>query len=531
MSKGLARQVCLLAVLLSATAQAKAEPQIESVTILQSAESIRVVYELDHSATSLPLPATSGPLPAANIRADPGFMLSGRMIKADRATRKFSIHISADEREVDSVYPLMLPVSGGSFILYAPYLIPPAAKAWLVRGRTRHRVDPKQAQGYLIVGRAATDRGQLRALVSAGAPPAQSKAMLDRAESLLAFYAQRLGRPPGDKPTLILSFGAAPASAGASFRGDVTPNGIIFLRIRSAEQGEAEIGRLSSFLAHELFHLWNRSGNSDPRAWWIHEGGAEYASWLARSTLWPGEAGLEQELSGALQTCAMYLGPRPMNSLSEPETRPIRYPCGAVLHWLADLGARSARPGRDGFEIWRRLFAARARSGTYTAADFESALEASAPRALAPIGTVLAGSGPQRWAEIGGAADAMGARVDVAGPTPFFQRLAASQSLVLSACGEVWGVGEKDGSLFVQAPQSCTDFGEEAIVVTAGGADPMADSKDYYDKVSAACAAGSEIEIRLRIKGNERTRRVKCTVAVNPPPNDIRIVRALPAPQ
>ena len=52
MSKGLARQVCLLAVLLSATAQAKAEPQIESVTILQSAESIRVVYELDHSATS-----------------------------------------------------------------------------------------------------------------------------------------------------------------------------------------------------------------------------------------------------------------------------------------------------------------------------------------------------------------------------------------------------------------------------------------------------------------------------------------------
>ncbi|MGZ8295559.1 MAG: hypothetical protein ACXW27_02290 [Allosphingosinicella sp.] len=448
-----------------------------------------------------------------------------------------SLMVSPDSREVDSVYPLLLPVRGKGFVIHAPYLSPVGAPSVTkVAGAdgTYRTVRKQAANGYLLVGAELQNSGPFRSLVSEGAPALLRETVLDRAKRLLNFYTSELGERPERRPTIIVSYSKRPDGAKRDFfRGDVTANGVVFLRIYAEDGGNADtasVAEYTGFLSHELFHLWNRSNDPTTENWWLHEGGAEYASWVATSRLWPSETSLERRVGDALLSCTMYLGGRPLSSLADPETRSVRYPCGAVIQWLADLGVRASDRKQNSFALWRRLLAKRKSAGSYTPADFQALLAALAPKAVLPVRAILSESGVERWRGLADSANAMGARVEVNAPAPFLLRLAAARPLVLSSCNEIWGVGENQNKLFVQAPESCTTFGDSPIIELAGGVSPMGDANGFYETVRSACAAKSEIELSLTANGTSRSGRVKCTAPVDPPPPDLKVVRALPAP-
>ncbi|MGZ8284668.1 MAG: hypothetical protein ACXWUQ_03485 [Allosphingosinicella sp.] len=508
------------------------------VAIAPTSVGVRVAYTLPTPARSLPLHMPKQARPALNVIVEgEGFALEDGQIKATRPFTRVSLMVSPDSREVDSVYPLLLPVRGKGFVIHAPYLSPVGAPSVTkVAGAdgTYRTVRKQAANGYLLVGAELQNSGPFRSLVSEGAPALLRETVLDRAKRLLNFYTSELGERPERRPTIIVSYSKRPDGAKRDFfRGDVTANGVVFLRIYAEDGGNADtasVAEYTGFLSHELFHLWNRSNDPTTENWWLHEGGAEYASWVATSRLWPSETSLERRVGDALLSCTMYLGGRPLSSLADPETRSVRYPCGAVIQWLADLGVRASDRKQNSFALWRRLLAKRKSAGSYTPADFQALLAALAPKAVLPVRAILSESGVERWRGLADSANAMGARVEVNAPAPFLLRLAAARPLVLSSCNEIWGVGENQNKLFVQAPESCTTFGDSPIIELAGGVSPMGDANGFYETVRSACAAKSEIELSLTANGTSRSGRVKCTAPVDPPPPDLKVVRALPAP-
>src|SRR5207237_4722648 len=134
-----------------------------------------------------------------------------------------------------------------------------------------------------------------------------------RAGALLEHYPRRLNQRLRRPPILIVSIVDGPADQRHHFfRGDVTPNGVVLLRFHGTADQIADPNstrQFTSFLAHELFHLWNRRrGEQRMQEAWLHEGSAEYFGWLAVAALWPGEIALEAKLQTALENCGVFLG-------------------------------------------------------------------------------------------------------------------------------------------------------------------------------------------------------------------------------
>ncbi len=517
--------------LFGVTSRAFAEPTAE-VTLALSGDRVEATYVFSEPVSHLVLPLAGENGPDADVHVvEVGATLEGADLRGARPFTRVTLSIGPDRRERDSVYPLALPLQGQGYVVYAPHLIPQGVPLRVRIGGQAEDLSPDGADGYLLIGGLLEDHGTMKMAVSAATPATFRAEAVVRAQALIDYYAGKMERPTAQPPIILLSYtpAASPTDPGR-FRGDVSSNGVVFLRIRAGAQATAasSLDRYTSFLAHEIFHLWNASRNPDRLDWWLHEGAAEYASWTAVTTLWPTTApGLEDRLTTALRSCALYLGDKPLNALSDTESRPVRYPCGAVLQWLTDLGARADGSG-DVFSIWRQLAAERDANGRYTAQTFLTALDASAPSVAATVRSIVEGRGVDRWPSLAEVVNRLGADAMIGPPAAFPLRMNASRALVLSACDEVQGVGDGQEGLFVQAPEGCEAFGEMTFIDSADGVDPREDPAGYYEAVRAKCAAQGLVEVIVRNEGVVATKSVRCDVAVDPAPADIVIRRALP---
>ena len=130
-----------------------------------------------------------------------------------------------------------------------------------------------------------------------------------------------------------------------------------------------------------------------------------------------------------------------------------RYTCGAVVHWIADPGARGASGGRrDGFDLWAGLV----REGDYSLADFRAA--ASRHSGAGPLLDALIDSGGvERWRTLAAFATSSGAVVEARPARAAMVRFPAARAIVLSACGAFWGAGDPDVDFYVSAPAIAGD--------------------------------------------------------------------------
>lgn len=148
----------------------------------------------------------------------------------------------------------------------------------------------------------------------------------------------------------------------------------------------------------------------------LHEGGAEYASVVAGHAAGIlDDAAVRERLGDALSRCRSALKAR---SLAEVETlsADVRYPCGMVIQWIADLHLRRATAGRRGvLGAWGAMIRiAGTRPGrTYTLADFYGTSGFTAERLPRPFALVLKEKGSERWVRLPAALDALGAQVSL----------------------------------------------------------------------------------------------------------------------
>lgn len=520
---------------LAASPAAAATATID-LTIRADGDSVHVVYTLPRPTTSLPLRLADSPAPAADVRIrERGLALQDGRITGTRPFSRATLIVQADSRERDGVYPLARPVQGRGLVLYAPYILPKDLRSRVrISGAGRRGAPLREPErnGYVVVGASPERHRGFRFLAGRGISASFRQTLLERASRILSYYGAKLGRAPEQEPLIILTeHELLPGMSQSLLRGDVSANGVVFLRSYSGGAGADAApspAQYTGFLAHELFHLWNRSGDAATRNWWLFEGGAEYAGWLAAATLWPNEHRLEQRVGSALTTCMMYLGSQPIEDLDEHQSRGVRYPCGAVIQWVADVGTRAQSPERDGLAIWRDLLASKAQRGSYGPRDFATAVSRHAPGVAPVIEALVSGAGIERWEALAASLGGFGAELRVKPPAPFSLRLAAAKSLVLSACREIHGVGEDGRGLFVQAPQACSVFGDSPVIEDAAGASALQDPSGFYVAVLESCRRRTSVPVTLRGERGRRTEHVRCDIAVDPPPPEIEVVRALP---
>ena len=522
----------LLAGLLLPAAARAAPPR---VTIDATATGVRIIYDLPAPVRTLAIRAAtqSGPPQGTHIAvAEPGLAYRRGRIDGAAPFRRVTLDITPDEREVDSVYPLLTRIAGRGFVLFAPYVVPDmpfSARVATGGGRTRVLSRAEATGGYVLVGATPAARGGFRALASTTTSSALEARFHARAAALLEFYAARLHRRLARPPLLIISIVDEPADRQHHFfRGDVTPNGVVLLRYHGTADQIADpnsVRQFTSFLAHELVHLWNRRhGHFPVQEAWLHEGSAEYLGWLAVAALWPGEIDLGRNLSQALSGCGAFLADRGLMQLADGEAMQRRYDCGPVVQWVTDAGIRAASRGRrTGFGLWAGLL--RNARGDYSVAAFLAAARAQAP-ATAPFLSGLVESGA-RWDALVPTLTAAGAGVEAPPPRRANVAFAATRAVVRAMCQEFWGAGLDDAGPYFSSG-ACEMAGDFTHIARIDGADPNTDVDAFYARVRDVCMRGAELSLVLRGEGGETRRTVRCTVPPAPAPIDFLIARPLP---
>lgn len=505
------------------------------ITITQAPGGVRLDYKLARPAKILRIGTEDLPVSGMRLRSTAkGQRLANGRVEADVAFRRASLLVEADTEDIDAHYPLLSPIEGRGFVLYAPYVVPAAARTVRVSvgdGRFRTLSATEAAGGFLLVGTEARAGAGADSLAASNSPPALADLLLDRAAALLAYYERQLGAPPRSRPTIVLAY-SDPAAGGKlwPFRGDVSSNGFVLLRVSGSEgeaTGQGAISRYTSLLSHELFHLWNRrSANVPDNEAWLHEGSADYFSWLAVSALWPTEASVERQVESAARGCALFYGVRPLHDMSAADGR-LRYLCGAVAQWVVDVGVRHDSAGRlDGFDLWSELLAHRRPGADHMLADFRAAAARLTPATSVLLGDMI--DKGTDWEHLMAALVQAGADVVTAPANPSTVRFVAARSLALSACGAFGGAGETSNGLYLTVPTSCTSFDGATVIELAEGVDPMAEPLRFYEKLAGSCSRRDSVSLQLSVDGVQAQREIRCTISVEPAPPQIRVRRALP---
>jgi hypothetical protein len=516
-----------------------------TATVRLTADGIDAVVSLDRPVTRFDFADTDVVREGDFVLLTPGLTLKGVSVTAPAPFRSFRLHIRPAGQERDAKYPAYFRVGAGG-VLYAPALKADPA-AWRTRlairtgpGEIRTPSSGKVEEGFVFIGPAAL-RHEDRDIVVV-ADPATPAWLVETSRTALAAavktYAEALGAPLPRKPLLIVRH----TGGGRSFNvGDVTPGGVTSLRfygdswIRPDEKAARTI---RGFVLHEAFHFWNGglAHHEGETPTWLHEGGAEYASLLAGlkgGILSPDDA--RQRLSQALERCRFAVQNQGDKGLAHIGflNNQLRYPCGMVLQWAADLQLRRASGGRRTLlDAWAdTIRAARARpSRAYSLADFYAAARIGDPAAFAPVRLLVDEDGPARWSALPAALDALGADVGQV-PTMEGRRAALLFHLLRQNCHDLpnnssFGFyGNADRTIKLDSPAGCGVLAGDPVLKSIEGGDPFELSSDTYAAVQRKCAAKAAIVL---VTDDGRTLAARCAEPLGPEPQAYIVRRWMP---
>lgn len=448
--------------------------------------------------------------------------LSGDTITSDRPFRRFEVLVRPMTQERDAKYPAFYRVGQGG-VLYAPALYADDA-SW----RTRLRIQTARGEamapsagpedgGSVFIGPRAYITRIDQALVVA--PPDAPRELFDATFNALrasmTFYTDELGITLPTQPVLVITGGGE----GQGYVGDVTPGPFVSLRFYGpgwAAPAPETRARLTQFVSHEAFHFWNgallTSAEGTPS--WLHEGGADYAALLSAHDAGAlDDAGVRDALGEALTRCRDALkaqGDVGMNALSFL-TQQVRYPCGIVIQWAADLSVRRAsNDERDVLDLWSEtLNAGLARTPrAYALGDFTGA--EGNEGVAAPIALLTEQSGDARWLDLTEALRGLGAAIDEA-PNNTTRRTAMLFHLLRQNCPGAQSIGfyTESTGLRLDNVAECGALAN-AILNSVEGGDPMDVSAETFERVRVACANGTGVSAVV----NSAASRLNCSRAL-----------------
>ncbi len=402
----------------------------------------------------------------------------------------FVLELPADAEEFDRVYPSVTRV-GEASVLYGPALVatelPPETAVRASGGDVVLPAEARLEGGYIFVGDAElVEQRDGYSLVGGDVvAPWISTTISAGAEAAFPLFASMFGPLP--RAPIVAVTQDSPGPMG--FHGDVTENGFVFLRFHgeawNAFDGQAA-ARISTFIRHEAFHLWN-AGVAPGTPPWLHEGGAEYAAVVAAVVggVLSEQQALEQ-VSYRAGRCRAALGDQAMSELGGGGS--AVYDCGVTVQWLADLGRRSTSDGdAHVFTLWASLMSEASATG-YTLEAFR---ELAGPLAL----RFLDGAG---WEPL--AAELVGLGVEVeTSPDPREDRSQLLNHLMASSCGSGrFGFWEEEGFVRLDTGDGCGVLSNEPEL-TAVESHPLGTGASLAMVAAIArCEAGKPVRVTDR---------------------------------
>src|SRR5262249_11121942 len=143
-----------------------------------------------------------------------GFALQDGVLSGAAPFRTASILVAPDSERADASYPVLVNIGRGR-VFYAP-IVAKDQSAF----RIRYRAAPgsillgsQSGDGFLFIGPASqvTQTHGVTFIAPPDAPPAIAAWVSDQTQRLIAYYAQKLGRPAEDAPVVMLDYKIASA--------------------------------------------------------------------------------------------------------------------------------------------------------------------------------------------------------------------------------------------------------------------------------------------------------------------------------
>jgi len=497
-----------------------------NVTIQLARDGARAVILLDRAVTRFAFEHTDVVRASDFTLLTPGLSLQDDIVSSATPFRRIEIGVRPATQQRDAKYPAFYAIGDGG-VLFAPALRADPA-AWDTRmtidvasGRRCIPACSGVGEGFVFAGPKALVKVTPELVVVAD--PNVPAWLIERSQGDLAgalrTYRTALRAPLPRKPVLILKY--LPDWPG-TFTGDVSDGYVTAFRfygVAWARPDAPEASVIQTFVHHEAFHFWNAglAKPADGTPSWLHEGGAEYASLLGRYLSHVSSDGdARQSLSEALTRCRSGLEREEDQGLADLPflSNQVRYPCGMVIQWAADLQLRRATADKqtilDAWGSMIRIARARA-SKAYDVADFSRSAALPSPAALRAA--VLLGDqrGPERWQALLATLNELGADV-VRTATPETRRTALLFHLLRVNCrarpaGKRYGFFFSSGTIMLDSPAGCGELTGNPVIKTIEGDDPFAISAETYAAVQEKCAAGSAVTL---ITSDGRTLAADC---------------------
>lgn len=475
----------------------------------------------------------------------PGLAMRGDQVTSATPFRRFALRVRPMAEERDAKYPAHYRIGSGG-VVFAPALKADPA-VWKTRltfrtapGEVRLPATGDVGEGFVFIGPAALRRELPD--VTVVADPATPLWLVERTRTDLAAAvstftaALRVALPR--KPLLIVKHQAA---ARTFHVGDVTPGAITTLRFHGPGwmQTNAATGKmLQGFVLHEAFHFWNGgvASHGEGTPTWLHEGGAEYASLLGGlQTGLLNDKDVRDRLSQSLTRCREAVqrgGDKGLGAMGFLNNQ-VRYPCGMVLQWAADLHMRRASEGkRTVMDAWAdTIRVARTRPGkSYDLADFYASAGIAEGSAFAPAALLVDRAGPDRWGALPAALNALGAGVSQVA-TADSRRPALLMHLLAQNClnlpeGSSTGFYFGDAAIKLDSSAGCGALAGNPLLKSVEGGDPFAMTDATYKAVQARCAAGVPVTLTT---GDGRTLAATCIKPLADAPQAYVVDRWRPA--
>lgn len=482
--------LAIFALLAAPTGAQPRPPGAAIMTVAMKADGVEASVALDRAVTRFAFAPADVVRQGDFVILTPGLAMAGDAVTAAKPFRRFVVRINPMSQERDAKYPAHFRVGAGG-VIYAPALRADPA-AWRTRlrfrtasGQVRLPASGDVADGFVFIGPKAlpTDAGGVTVVADPNTPAWLVERVTADLKSAVGLFGALLEIGLPRPPLLIVRHEDGPRNFNV---GDVTPGAVTALRFHGpawTKPDEAAARSIRSFLFHEVFHFWNGglASHAAGTPTWLHEGGAEYASLIAGVESGAvDDAEAARRLSTALQRCRLGLenaGDRGMAEIGFLSNE-IRYPCGMVLQWAADLRFRRANAGRNILSAWGTMIAAaRERpSRRYTLADFYAAAGIAEGEAFEPATLLVRGRGPERWRTLTAALNRLGAEIDQA-PTPDGRRGAMLFHLLRQNCKnlpEGAGIGfyMDAGTIRLDSPAGCGVLAGDPLLKSVEGDDP-----------------------------------------------------------
>ena len=517
--------VLLLAAYVTASVAVDEAP---SIRLVAAPASIRAEYSLGGPTTAFQFAV---PLPAeARVQIqEPQLTFSPAGVEAPEPFTNFALNVRPDRVRMDARYPVATRLADG-WMIHLPSLVSAGdvglsdfefsgPEGWaLVSGPGERPLD-----GLVYFGPPPEEDPDMTFVSDPGLPDWIETDVRRAALDSLSFFEGLLDVRPPTIPMIFL--GLLTPEDPMFYVGDVSPNGVINLqfseRVLSPERDERFMLFITSFVAHETFHLWQGDKYIEAdgvNGRWLNEGAAEYFSLLAQAQMMAdGPALLRGRLAQNLDRCLTDLSDegRGLLDLEGHAAEATRYACGTVVHWIVDLQLRDSGGAAA---LWRSLLDTQ---GGYGVAEFRSLASNGADHLAA-----LFEGDESLQSSVLAALNGLGAEVQLVDAPPEAWATAALWPLLESSCVGQLGVLTEAERFYLDTGERCGALSGDPEAVAVAGHSLSADSRGAFSAVETACARGEGVSVRLRDGASHREVQVGCRFAPSAPPMRYRVVRA-----